>query len=228
MKRAISKIKLFNNLTKEMKEEISKLSTIKKYKKGTLLYSDKETINTVYFMVNGVASLYKPDTQNGRKIVFVFGAGDVLNEVIVYENTTTLSCELLANSEILEIDREDFLILLEKDYPLCKGVIDSLVQKNRKMSHQIKNTSNSITVDRQIAFKLWKLARDFGIKTEKGIEIDFDLSITYLADMLGAKRETVSRQLKLLTEKDLVNVVRKRFTIKDSEKLLKYFRAEKE
>lgn len=228
MKRAISKIKLFNNLTKEMKEEISKLSTIKKYKKGTLLYSDKETINTVYFMVNGVASLYKPDTQNGRKIVFVFGAGDVLNEVIVYENTTTLSCELLANSEILEIDREDFLILLEKDYPLCKGVIDSLVQKNRKMSHQIKNTSNSITVDRQIAFKLWKLARDFGIKTEKGTEIDFDLSITYLADMLGAKRETVSRQLKLLTEKDLVNVVRKRFTIKDSEKLLKYFRAEKE
>lgn len=228
MKRAISKIKLFNNLTKEMKEEISKLSTIKKYKKGTLLYSDKETINTVYFMVNGVASLYKPDTQNGRKIVFVFGAGDVLNEVIVYENTTTLSCELLANSEILEIDREDFLILLEKDYPLCKGVIDSLVQKNRKMSHQIKNTSNSITVDRQIAFKLWKLARDFGVKTEKGTEIDFDLSITYLADMLGAKRETVSRQLKLLTEKDLVNVVRKRFTIKDSEKLLKYFRAEKE
>ena len=88
---------------------------------------------------------------------------------------------------------------------------------------QIKNTSNSITVDRQIALKLYKLARDFGIETDLGTEINFDLSITYLSEILGAKRETVSRQVKVLSELGLIKVVRKRFTIPNQNTLLDYF-----
>lgn len=223
MKREISKIKLFNNLDKEIKEELSSVSRIKEYKKGDMLYSDKEKIHSVYFIIEGVASLYKPNSDNTKKVVFIFGDGDVLNEVIIYENMTFLSCEFLANTRLLEIPRADFVKILEKSYPLAKGVIESLIHKNRVMSHQIKNTSNSITVDRQIAFKLWKLARDFGIDTEAGREIKFDLSITYLSEMLGAKRETVSRQVKLLTETGLISVRKKRFILHNPEKLLEYF-----
>ena len=79
MKRGINKIKLFENLDKETKEKLSAVSTIKKYKKGELLYSDKEKINTVYFVLEGVASLYKPNPDNTKKVVFLFGEGYVLN-----------------------------------------------------------------------------------------------------------------------------------------------------
>ena len=204
MKKELAKIKLFQNLDKEALNELANIAKIKEYKKGDLLYSDREKIHT-------------------KKVVFLFGAGDVLNEVIIYENTTLLSCEFLAPTKLLEIDREDFVKVLEKSYPLAKGVIESLIYKNRVMSHQIKNTSNSITVDRQIALKLYKLARDFGIETDLGTEINFDLSITYLSEILGAKRETVSRQVKVLSELGLIKVVRKRFTIPNQNTLLDYF-----
>lgn len=91
------------------------------------------------------------------------------------------------------------------------------------MSHQLKNISNSITVDRQIAFKLWKLGRDFGIETPDGIEINFDLSITFLVEMLGVKREIVSRQVKVLSKLGLIGVKRKRFTLYKYPELLEYF-----
>ena len=224
MKKELAKIKLFQNLDKEALNELANIAKIKEYKKGDLLYSDREKIHTIYFVIEGVASLYKPNPDNTKKVVFLFGAGDVLNEVIIYENTTLLSCEFLAPTKLLEIDREDFVKVLEKSYLLAKGVIESLIYKNRVMSHQIKNTSNSIRLDKQIASKLWKLSRDFGKETDEGIEIDFNLSISYLADMLGSKRETVSRQLKILSEKELIIVKRNRFIVVDREKLLKYFR----
>ena len=223
MKKELAKIKLFQNLDKEALNELANIAKIKEYKKGDLLYSDREKIHTIYFVIEGVASLYKPNPDNTKKVVFLFGAGDVLNEVIIYENTTLLSCEFLAPTKLLEIDREDFVKVLEKSYPLAKGVIESFIYKNRVMSYQIKNTSNSITVDRQIALKLYKLARDFGIETDLGTEINFDLSITYLSEILGAKRETVSRQVKVLSELGLIKVVRKRFTIPNQNTLLDYF-----
>ncbi|MEF2600061.1 MAG: cyclic nucleotide-binding domain-containing protein, partial [Fusobacterium mortiferum] len=135
MKKELAKIKLFQNLDKEALNELANIAKIKEYKKGDLLYSDREKIHTIYFVIEGVASLYKPNPDNTKKVVFLFGAGDVLNEVIIYENTTLLSCEFLAPTKLLEIDREDFVKVLEKSYPLAKGVIESLIYKNRVMSH---------------------------------------------------------------------------------------------
>ncbi len=226
MKRGINKIKLFSYLDRETKEKLSDIAKVKEYKKGDLIYSAKEKMNTVYFVLEGVAGLYKPNPDNTRKVVFIFGVGDVLNEVIIYENTTTLSCEILAPTKLLEISRDKFVEILETSYPLAKGVIESLISKNRIMSHQLKNISNSITVDRQIASMLWKLGNDFGVKKEDGIEINFDLSITYLSEMLGAKRETVSRQTKILCELGLISVNRKRFTLLKHKELLEYFQRE--
>lgn len=112
MKRGINKIKLFESLDKETKENLSNSAVIKKYKKGDLLYSDKEKINTVYFVLKGVAALYKLNPDNTRKVVFLFGEGYVLNEVIIYDNTTTLSCKLLTNAKLLKIPREKFVEVL--------------------------------------------------------------------------------------------------------------------
>ena len=109
MKKELAKIKLFQNLDKEALNELANIAKIKEYKKGDLLYSDREKIHTIYFVIEGVASLYKPNPDNTKKVVFLFGAGDVLNEVIIYENTTLLSCEFLAPTKLLEIDREDFV-----------------------------------------------------------------------------------------------------------------------
>lgn len=227
MKKLLNKIKLFEHLDKETKDKLFSIAKIKEYKKGDLLYSSKEKINTIYFILEGVAALYKPNPDNTKKVVFVFGEGEVLNEVLIYENVTFLSCEILAPTKILEIPRKEFVEILETNYSLSKGVIESLIHKNRKLAHQLKNISNSITVDRQIAFKLWKLGRDFGVETPEGIEINFDLSITYLSEMLGAKRETVSRQIKVLNELGLISVKRKRFTLHKYSELLDYFHKEK-
>ena len=90
------------------------------------------------------------------------------------------------------------------DFELTKIVISSLSIKVRRLYRQLKN-STPIKVEKRVAAKLWKLSKDYGIEVEDGTVIDMNISITYLADMFGAPRETISRALKILQDKDCDN-----------------------
>lgn len=221
----IKKVKLFSNLSDMGIDLIIKHSTIKNYKKTDLVFSEKEKIQYLYFILEGVASLYKPNKyDNGKKVLFLLGEGELLNELILDNKPSLLSCEFLTDGKLLALDKNIFIELIEKNFILCKSLMDLMIVREKRMIHQIKTNSSSMTVDRQLAFKLWKLGKDFGTTTLSGTEINFDLSMTYLAEILGNKRETISRQMKLLVNKSFISVHRKRVTIKNPEGLLDYFR----
>ncbi len=54
--------------------------------------------------------------------------------------------------------------------------------------------------------------------------IDINLPITFLADMLGAPRESTSRLCKTLTDLGLIRMERKQITILDPEKMSHYYK----
>lgn len=124
--------------------------------------------------------------------------------------------------KVITVPKAQFRQLLAGDAGFSEAVMCPMAMKIRKLYRQMKNTTNTFTLEKQIAAKLWKLSRDYGIVRDGGVEIDFDLSISFLAEMVGAKRETVSRQVKALTNRGLIEVHKKRFFIKDRE-LLKNF-----
>ena len=78
--------------------------------------------------------------------------------------------------------------------------------------------------EKRVAAKLWKLAKDYGVEVEEGTMINLNISVTYLADMFGAPRETISRALKFLTQEDLIIYNKKKIIIKDKDGLSKFFK----
>ena len=82
---------------------------------------------------------------------------------------------------------------MEVDFKLTEKVLEAQERKMWRLSHQLKNTMSSVFLERKLASKLWKLSRDFGIDMKDGREIDINMTITFLADMLGVSRETTSR-----------------------------------
>ena len=58
----------------------------------------------------------------------------------------------------------------------------------------------------------------------EGILINLNLSITYLEDMLGIPRETISRALKILQKKELIISENKKIIVTDREELAKFFK----
>ena len=66
--------------------------------------------------------------------------------------------------------------------------------------------------------------RDFGVDTEDGVMIEIDLTITLMADLVGAPRENVSRACKVLTDRGLIHYGNKRFTLIDFEGLAEFYK----
>lgn len=79
-------------------------------------------------------------------------------------------------------------------------------------------------MERKLAAKLWKLARDFGVSIPEGIEININLSVTLLADMLGAPRETASRLCRALVDYGLIQMRGKRIIILSPQKISVFYR----
>lgn len=203
----------------ESLHKIALCGRIQEYQKGELLFRERESVDQMYFLVKGHVALYRINQRNDRKVIFLFRKGEMLNEVILQNPVASISCLALDSILVLKIPRKEFQKILLKDTILCTKVMDSLSIKLRRCYRQLGNTSNSVRLEEQVASKLWKLARDFGVETEKGVRIDFELSITFLADMVGSKRETVSRVVKRLSEKEMISVEKGYFFVKDMEKI---------
>ncbi|MGG7212412.1 Crp/Fnr family transcriptional regulator [Clostridium nigeriense] len=223
VKAQLNKMELFDKLSEETKEALSEFGETKCYLKGSHIFMDKEKVNKIYIVYTGKVALYKLNEYAHKKVIFILSNGAIINAVVLDDLASSINCEIFEKAEILSFEKERFEELMRSDFELTKLVISSLTIKVRRLYRQLKN-STPIKVEKRVAAKLWKLSKDYGIKVEKGILIDLNISITYLADMFGTPRETISRALKILQENDLIIFENKRIIIKDKDNLSKFFK----
>jgi len=224
MKEELRKLEIFSEISDKSISLIYKHGKIKKYRVGSMIFLDKEHINFIYIVMSGTVSLYKVNENGQKKVIFILDNGKIINEVIIQDLPESINCETFENAEILEIDRDTFIDIMESDFQLTKAVIESLSNKVRRTYRQLKNTSASIKIEKKLVAKIYKLGKDYGISCNNGTMIDMKISITYLADLLGSQRETVSRSIKILQDKKLFYYKDKKIFIPDLQELSDYFK----
>ncbi|MGN0400220.1 MAG: Crp/Fnr family transcriptional regulator [Blautia sp.] len=201
--------------------------TVREYKKGSLVVRSRVPAEYVFLQLSGKSIIYNLTHDGNRKIIFIFGKGALLNDHIMNTHSSAVYCETIEKSRIFAIPVSDFTRLMEQDFSLVKAVLVLQEHKLWRTSHQLKNTMGSIYMERKLAAKLWKLSRDFGVNTELGREIDIQMPITFLADMLGASRETTSRLCSSLENYGLIKILKKRIIITDSAKIVHFYKTGK-
>ncbi|MBS6184993.1 MAG: Crp/Fnr family transcriptional regulator [Clostridium celatum] len=219
----LNKISLFSQVNKETLYKLNEICFVRQLKKGEHLFRDKEVINSIYIIKSGKVALYKQSESAQKKVIFILGKDTIVNEVIIDNLPASINCEAFEQAEVLCFDRVKFLEVMKDDFELSKIIINSLAMKVRRLYRQGKN-SIPIKVEKRVAAKLWKLSRDYGIEIKEGILIDLNITITYLADMFGAPRETISRALKILNNEGLIINKNKKIIITNRDKLVKFFK----
>ena len=209
-------------LLKEVKDETRKrflqLGRIAVYSKDRLCLRGQEESPDNFFILDGKVQIYTLTKCGKKKILFILGRDNIANDSIVYPSRV-IFCETMELCRFYLIRRELLLSLMEKDFLLTKALLEYQERKVFRLEHQLQNTVGSIYLERRLASKLWKLARDFGRQTDKGMLIDMDLSVTFLADLLGVPRETTSRVCKRLANQGLIFMEKKKIYIPDMERM---------
>ena len=140
------------------------------------------------------------------------------------EHHSATYCETIEKSRIFIIPADRFVRCMQQDFALTRAVLAAQERKVWRLGHQLKNTMGSIYMERRLAAKLWKLARDFGVNVPEGIEININLSVTFLADMLGTPRETASRLCRTLVDYRLIQMKGKRIIIINPQRISAFYR----
>lgn len=219
----LSEFLLFSQVSKNTIFKLNEICFVKELKRGEHLFRDKEVINSIYVIKSGKLALYKQSESSQKKVIFILGKDTIVNEVIIDDLPASINCEAFEKAEVLCFDRMKFLDIMKDDFELSKIIINSLAIKVRRLYRQGKN-SIPIKVEKRVAAKLWKLSRDYGIEIEEGTLIDLNITITYLADMFGAPRETISRALKILNNEGLIINKNKKIIVPDRDKLVRFFK----
>ncbi len=193
------------------------------YPKGHLCLRAGETNSQIFFILSGKVQIYNLTKCGKKKILFILGKDNIANESLAGDRNT-IFCETIEPCSFYVVPRELLLSLMEKDFSFTLTLFRYQERKLWRLEHQLKNTMGSIYLERKLASKLWKLARDFGVPTERGIRIDLQLSITFLADLLGAPRETTSRVCRKLVEQGLILMEKKQIYIPDPSKMAHFYK----
>ena len=223
IKEVILDIDIFKDLKSQHIDLLINSSKIIELKKGDILFSEKELVNNIYVTIHGKVTLYRLSESGQKRIIYILDKGEVINEVIFDKLPASITCEAFENTKILSVNRNNLLKIMEEDFQFTKNILYSMGRKIRRLYRQLKNTV-PIKMDKKLAAKLWKLSRDYGIEVEEGTLIDLDISITYLADMLGSTRETISRCVSNFEKDGLIKFRGRKIIIKDRDALSTYFK----
>ncbi|MGL5694098.1 MAG: Crp/Fnr family transcriptional regulator [Peptostreptococcaceae bacterium] len=216
-------IQVFENIKEKSKKELQEIISVINTNKKEILFEEKEFINNIYFLKKGKVSIYKINENGERKIIFILKDGDMISEILFDDKkNTSFGCEVFEKSIILQCSSNQFIKVMEDDFILTKNVLSHTQNLNRRLYRQLKN-SISIRIDKKLAAKLYRMGKEFGVKDGEWTYIDANINITYIADMLGCKRESLSRAMKQLQENKLVKIENKKLYIK-KDGLSQYFK----
>lgn len=212
---------LLKDLSPATRDHFLQIGRTASYPKGHLCLREREEDPPIFFILDGKVQIYTLTKCGKKKILFILGPDNIANDSFLY-NANTVYCETLEPCRFYLVPRGPLLALMESDHALTRSLFIYQERKLSRLERQLKNTVGSIYLERRLASKLWKLARDFGRPTDRGILIDMDLTITFLSDLLGAPRETTSRVCKKLVGQGLIVIEKKKIFITDMERMASF------
>ncbi len=206
-------------IPEETKGKLTDIGTIRACRRGEQIFGEREEQKSLYILLDGYAALYRSSRYGENRILMICAAGDLLNESVIEGNRTPAAAEALSESRMLCVEREAFAALLNGNFELMQAVCRSLSVKTSRLYHQLGNANGTYPLEKRLAARLLKLSREYGIDTEAGRRVGFRVTVSFLANLLGAKRETVSRYMLKLKKKGYIQHEDGILTVADPEGL---------
>ena len=192
-----------------LREKVAEVARLKSYERGKLIFTEGDASDAFHIIVTGRVKVFK-STPSGKEIILeIFGAGDPIGAVAVYEGAPFMASALtLEPTEILSIEQAAFFRLLEAEPVFVRGLLSGLTLRLAELTRRLAELSGA-RVETRFARLFLKLAGNIGKTDRGGTFIPMPLSRQELADLTGTTIETTIRILSrwqkddvLLTEKD--------------------------
>lgn len=217
--RLLSQVPLFKSLSPEDRAELATLVRKQKVKKGEALFRKGSEGTTLYIIQEGAIKIALPSRLGNCRIVTIFSAGDFFGEMALLDGMPRSADAVAVEKSVLFLlNRSDFLRFLKQNDSAMELILSSLSMRLRKTDELLEDTS-FLNISARLAKKLLDLGETFGRQDGNTIEISLRLTQKDLAEMVGATRESINKELRVLREKGLLSITSESICIYDIKRL---------
>jgi CRP/FNR family transcriptional regulator, cyclic AMP receptor protein len=213
------KVPLFSSLKDEELETIARVSVLRNCPKDTLLLIADEEGDSLFIITKGRVKVVS-FSESGKEVIFsILNEGDFFGDMSLLDGKPrSASVITVEDSSVYILRRADFNSIIEKHPNIALKLLTELTSRLRKADSRIESLA-LLNVSGRVAAILFQLAEESGKKTPDGIVINSRPTHQDLANMTGTTRETVSRILKQLENRNYISLSGKKVTLLDPERL---------
>ena len=217
--RLLGRISLFKGFGDEDLTDLAALLRELKVGKGDVLFRKSSEGNALYFIREGAIKIVLPSRLGDERIITIFSAGDFFGEMALLDGLPrSADAVAIQSSRLLVLDRSDFLRFLNTNDTAMEKILATLSIRLRKTDELLEDAS-FLNIPARFAKKLLEIGETFGSSQGNTLKISLKLSQKEIADMIGATRESINKELRVLREKGLVSVTDESITVHDIERL---------
>ena len=215
----LRRLPFFRRLSPQLRARVAEVARIKPYERGELIFSEGDPSDAFMVIVDGRVKVFK-STPAGKEIILeIFGAGDPLGAVAVYEGAPFMaSAVALEPSQVLSIEQRAFFRLLEDDPALVRGLLSGLTIRLAELTRRLAEMSGA-RVEARFARLFLKLCDQIGRAERGGTFVPMALARQELADLTGTTIETAIRIMSRWQKEDVMHTEKDGFVILNREAL---------
>jgi CRP/FNR family transcriptional regulator len=215
----LRKLPFFRRLSQPLRQRVAAVARIKAHDRGELIFSEGDPSDAFMVIVDGRVKVFKA-TPAGKEIILeIFGAGDPLGAVAVYEGAPFMaSAVALEPSQVLAIEQRAFFRLLEDDPAMVRGLLSGLTIRLAELTRRLAEMSGA-RVEARFARLFLKLCDQIGRAERGGVFVPMPLARQELADLTGTTIETAIRIMSRWQKEDVLHTEKDGFVIMNREAL---------
>lgn len=192
-------------------DELDRIISIRKHmflKKGESLFLEGDKVSKLFIISEGMIRISKTTATGKEQIINILTVGDFLGESNILGDTHEINVSAIAvkNTELCTISREDLKEILYSNPEIALKLLSELNKRLAEVENLSKNLSNN-NPESRICYMLIEFSEKYGKTVPGGIEIDLPLNREGMANYCGLARETLSRKLSYLENKNIIELI---------------------
>ncbi len=202
------------DIFKDCPYHVLKNTKLKKYAPGEFLLEQDEFYDKFYIVVEGEVDIFVISDFGKKYFLASYGKGNFIGELELFDKRAYMS-QVIGQGAVttLEIDRDSFLSWLEKDHNFSHYVLKTLC--NHTYVSMQKMGKNTLYTLKQ------RICQFFIEEYAKKGQKPFVINVEALGERLGVTGRSVSRIIKDLKDKGILEINNSKVVIVDYEQLLK-------
>lgn len=205
----IRRVPLFSLLTPEQAQSIADTVAKRRFRRGDVIVEQGRRSDALFILLNGRARVLTADSRGREVILAVLDPGDYVGEMSLIDgepHSATVRAEV--QTDMLVVARAQFQRGLPEESSLAYGILRGLVRRLRAADRQIESLA-LLDVYGRVARTLIEMS-----ETEKGVKIiRHKVSRQDMAKVVGASREMVSRVMKDLEVRGVIETLENGFVV---------------